>query len=640
MNLDGKIDEGYWWLAYEWRNLYLVCELCNQKYKRNRFPVEGRRAKKLDELEKEKALLIDPCRVKDFEEQHFTFEAADDGLAVDVVPLTERGEVTVEILGLNRDPLRIHRGSEWADFLKLMHSASQKKISRGMAKSSLQALLGADQPYLAMKRQLAVRFARKNAAMYGVLGSVSEDLKRLPEKKISKATVKRKREQKKAEQTAYSVLDESKVNKERYFSALKEIEKVRIQNFRILRDISLDFVHTMGAEASSWLTLIGENATGKSTVLKAIALTLLGAEEREKLQLQPEEYITHGQAAARIDVHLTNIDQPVTLTITRKPPEFACNVRDPLVLLLGYGSTRLLRRFTEDVEKERQLIRINNLFNPYQKLNHVEKWLGDTVAVPTSKFNMIREALMRLLLLEPGSDAIRRRGGRVYVTLRNTRYKLEELSDGYQSVLALALDIMRVLVDKWQSIRDAEAIVLIDEIGVHLHPRWRMWITPLLMRTFPGLQFVVTTHEPLCLRGLEKGQVVLMRRNEDSGEVEMVTSLPSPAEFRVDQLLTSSFFGLNSAMDPETEALFNEYYLLLAKKRPTSQQRKRIAKLKLQLHDRRHLGSTPRDHIMYEVIDRLLAHDKHRQLDRPIGEIKEEAVQQIAKRWNAKFGID
>ena len=34
MNLDGKIDEGYWWLAHEWRNFYLVCEVCNRRYKR------------------------------------------------------------------------------------------------------------------------------------------------------------------------------------------------------------------------------------------------------------------------------------------------------------------------------------------------------------------------------------------------------------------------------------------------------------------------------------------------------------------------------------------------------------------------------------------------------------------------------
>ena len=55
MQLDGRIDEGYWWLAHEWWNFYFTCRRCNA-YKANRFPVDGRRARGLDELDKEKAL--------------------------------------------------------------------------------------------------------------------------------------------------------------------------------------------------------------------------------------------------------------------------------------------------------------------------------------------------------------------------------------------------------------------------------------------------------------------------------------------------------------------------------------------------------------------------------------------------------
>ena len=74
-------------------------------------------------------------------------------------------------------------------------------------------------------------------------------------------------------------------------------------------------------------------------------------------------------------------------------------------------------------------------------------------------------------------------------------------------------------------------------------------------------------------------------------------------ERRFENLLAG--FNLDvSAMDPETEALFNEYYLLLARKKPNAKQKRRIAELKEELKDRRHLGSTPRDEIMYEVIDR------------------------------------
>lgn len=637
MNLDGKIDEGYWWLAHEWQNMYLVCQVCNQRYKRNRFPVKNRRAKNLAGLDREQALLIDPCRAQDFEMQHFTFVSSDDGWSVDMVPLTDRGEITIEILGMNHETLRSARSSELIQINDLLTNIAKYRSKNTLLLEALEKALSTDEPFLSMKQQLVREFATNDVSLQEAFPSIMENYRLFPEPETSQAEVEQILTNKMTEQTAYSVLENSETDKERYFSGLKDIEKVQIKNFRILRDIDLDFTHTSGTEEASWMTLIGENSTGKSSVLQAIALTLLGDEERRKLEAHPEEYITHGEAESRIDVHLTNIAQPISLTIKRDPPLFECNVHDPLVLLLGYGSTRLLRRFSEDTEKERQLIRINNLFDPYQKLNHVEKWLGDTDAVLTPKFNMIREALMNLLPLESGTDVIRRRNGRVYVKLNNERYHLGELSDGYQSVLALALDIMRVLTEKWESIRDAEGIVLIDELGVHLHPRWKMEITTRLMRTFPGLQFIATTHEPLCLRGLGEGQVILMRRNEESGKVEAVSELPSPAEFRVDQLLTSSFFGLNSTMDQETEGLFNEYYMLLALKKPNSVQRRRIKVLKTQLQDQQHLGSTPRDQIMYEVIDRLLAQNKYQQLDRPIGEIEEEAVEQIAALWQANF---
>jgi hypothetical protein len=128
-----------------------------------------------------------------------------------------------------------------------------------------------------------------------------------------------------------------------------------------------------------------------------------------------------------------------------------------------------------------------------------------------------------------------------------------------------------------------------------------------------------------------------MRRDEDTNEVEIVTDLPSPAAFRVDQLLTSSFFGLHSAMDSETEALFNEYYMLLAVRSPNADQLDRIATLKEVLKDRQHLGSTPRDEIMYDVIDKLLAEDREQDLNKPIEKLKQEAVEIISQRWNAQF---
>lgn len=96
---------------------------------------------------------------------------------------------------------------------------------------------------------------------------------------------------------------------------------------------------------------------------------------------------------------------------------------------------------------------------------------------------------------------------------------LNQLSDGYRTTLALVVDLACRMVEGNPPQGDedplcSEAIVLIDEIDLHLHPRWQQTILPDLRRVFPNTQFIVTTHsapvlstvEPRCIRMLESDQ--------------------------------------------------------------------------------------------------------------------------------------
>jgi predicted ATP-binding protein involved in virulence len=196
----------------------------------------------------------------------------------------------------------------------------------------------------------------------------------------------------------------------------------------------------------------------------------------------------------------------------------------------------------------------------------------------------------------------------VQVERDGDRVRLEELSAGYQSVIALATDVIKVLLSLWDTVPAAEAIVVVDELGAHLHPRWRMRIVPSLREVFPRVQFLASTHDPLCLRGLADGEVAVMERDPE-GEIVAVTDLPSVAGLRVDQLLTSEHFGLNSTIDPQLDALFAEYYLLKAKRTRTSAEERRHAELKAQLDDLQVLGSTRRERLVLEAADDFLARE-------------------------------
>jgi predicted ATP-binding protein involved in virulence len=81
---------------------------------------------------------------------------------------------------------------------------------------------------------------------------------------------------------------------------------------------------------------------------------------------------------------------------------------------------------------------------------------------------------------------------------------LNQLSDGYRTTLALVADLARRMVEANPpgTIDDplnTEAIVLIDEVDLHLHPAWQQRILAQLQETFPKSQFIVTTHSPQVL---------------------------------------------------------------------------------------------------------------------------------------------
>jgi len=97
---------GYYWLAYEWKNLFFSCQLCNQKYKRNLFPLEdkNKRAKThKDKIEKEDPLFVNPT--VDNPERYIKYRKE----VAFSVNGSKKGAVTINNIGLNRDKLRERR---------------------------------------------------------------------------------------------------------------------------------------------------------------------------------------------------------------------------------------------------------------------------------------------------------------------------------------------------------------------------------------------------------------------------------------------------------------------------------------------------------------------------------------------------
>ena len=99
------------------------------------------------------------------------------------------------------------------------------------------------------------------------------------------------------------------------------------------------------------------------------------------------------------------------------------------------------------------------------------------------------------------------------------RIPVEQLSDGYRSVLSMTFELLRGLTvaygdDTFLNALDGQAgavklpgVVAIDEIDAHLHPAWQMQIGDWFIKRFPNVQFFVTTHSPIICRAAEKGSI-------------------------------------------------------------------------------------------------------------------------------------
>jgi predicted ATP-binding protein involved in virulence len=101
--------------------------------------------------------------------------------------------------------------------------------------------------------------------------------------------------------------------------------------------------------------------------------------------------------------------------------------------------------------------------------------------------------------------------------------QINQLSGGEKGLISLVADLARRLAIANPDLKDplaAEGVILIDEIDLHLHPEWQRMILPSLERTFPGCQFIVTTHSPQVISELETASLYILRDSSEGVTVE------------------------------------------------------------------------------------------------------------------------
>ncbi len=148
--------------------------------------------------------------------------------------------------------------------------------------------------------------------------------------------------------------------------------------------------------------------------------------------------------------------------------------------------------------------------------------------------------------------------------------QLRQLGYGYRTMIAWIVDLASRMVERYPDSSDplAEpAVVLVDEIDLHLHPKWQRDLIGFLTKRFPNTQFIATAHSPLIVQAAGNANIALLRREGDHVVIE--NNPETIRGWRVDQILTSDLFGLETARPPDLEKPLRRRKELLTKARLT-----------------------------------------------------------------------
>ena len=447
---------------------------------------------------------------------------------------------------------------------------------------------------------------------------------------------------------------------------LKNVRLRNIRSFHGDRKVDLDLTRPDGSYAG-WTVLAGRNGSGKTTLLRAVSLAISGPAVARSLVPGFDTWVARDETVGKAEVCLEHDPVQDGFATGRRPalpiwaglrwtapdqgtlsgrpgstragqPSLApigYQKERPVAqqgpwadnpagwFCAGYGPFRRLAGGSGDVQRlmlsSGPVARLTSLFHEDASLAEGVAWLieqhlrafEDREGARDLKAAALAILEDELLPDDYRIDSVDSEG--LWVLHGNHRFPLREMSDGYRTVAALVVDILKQIHDAYGELvldtQDgvpcvpAPGVVIIDEIDAHLHVSWQKRIGGWLKAHFPNIQFIVTTHSPYICQAADPGGLIRLPGPDENSPVETV---PQDLYDRIifgsgDDAVLSDLFGLDTPYSEQAEQKREELLALeldVVRGQASDEERAQYRALK------RKLTSSPATRVE-EITDRL-----------------------------------
>jgi AAA15 family ATPase/GTPase len=395
------------------------------------------------------------------------------------------------------------------------------------------------------------------------------------------------------------------------------LSKATFRNVQGFENLTIDFMGNPNNMRMSSLFL-GNNSAGKSAFLRSLALGM--CDETGAAGLIENfrwAFIRQGEKEAIVNIEfMSSQGQYCIVTAVKKistqerlrQQYYHLSETQPMkeispedfpwqnLFVCGYGAGRLFGESTKAYEKYRIREAITTLFRYDYSLLYPELSLHRLIRAARkqggkNKDEIEQETLQRFLTLMGDlfmltqQETIELTESGIEIVSEKKRFPLLAHGDGYKNTATWVLDMVswKMLAAHNFHPQEITGIVLLDEVEQHLHPRWQRHIVRLLRQQFPKIQWIMTTHSPLCAAGiadLPDEECQLLRFNKESqGFIELM-EIASLRGLKADQVLTSAAFGLDTTRNPEIAEKLDHFSMLYLKESRTSQEEQEFIALR------------------------------------------------------------